>query len=554
MNPLAKRMIKLLSVAFIAFLFIAASPLSVSAAPAFASLSMDRTTVTQGQTVTFTIRSTPQTNFVFAMVDGVRTQGTRITGNDWTLTITPSRTTTVSIFANTVNNESGAAAMNIPITVAGTTNQQNQSNLPQHNVQIPAPPANLGPIAIASVTETPATAANHVQLTIVTGAEANEVWVNFNRVNNTRGTGNFRRATMLSQDTIARTWVVDIPLSSWTAQTVEIGSNRTYNWPGAATQLYTLLLTQPFVPPVVPSILNVTPSTRSVQTGHPVTFTIATNRDAEHVWVRDIDGREATAHRTTSTGTTQNWSVTLHPTRTGLVTIFANVTRTDTGAATRTEQITVGVSSAQIIGTPVATFVGNIGNNLNETFVQVVTNQYAERVWAQMPGTGIRVELQRVSPITPTGNRTWTGLAQDTISSGNIVIGVSSQIGHVNVLSPEDTRTIVRGVGGGVTGWIHSATHWSVSDQEARRNEDIDFRIRTSANVTELRLAGGNAWLQFATPTNANVGNNEIEWLVRVRVGANAPNNNAMLTLSINAYVQNTRVSTHALPATIIRP
>ncbi|MCL1862957.1 MAG: hypothetical protein FWF78_05275 [Defluviitaleaceae bacterium] len=518
-----------------------AVPAIAMAAPAIVNFSMDRTTVNSGQSISFNVRTTAQTQFVFAMVDGVRTQGSRVgNSNDWVVTVTPNRTTTVSIFANTNNSENGAAIINIPVTVGAATTTVTTPTTPA--VTIPAAPANLGPIAIASITETPATGVGYVQLTIVTGSETNEVWVNFNRTNNARGTGHFARGTMTTQDSNSRTWVVNFRPSTWAVQQVEVGSNRTYNWPGAATQLYNLTLTQPFVAPVTPRINNVNVANRTVTPGGNTTFTITTNLDVEHVWVRDVDGREHNATRSTSGATTRTWRVTFPPIRSGNVTIFANATRNTDNAATRTENITVSHTTGQIIGTPTASWTHH--HHSNETLIQVTTNSYVQTVWATMPGTGNRVQLSRTN--SGTGNRSWSVIATDTVSHGNIIINVSTTTGNLNTLTAEDTRTITRTHGTTGSGWIHSSVVWPGTSTALSRGQSATFRVVTSPNITNLTVTGGHGTLA-RQPQRTLEHNNETEWLVEVIVGHNAPTGQNVF--QIGAYSGNSRVDTRSLPA-----
>jgi len=533
----------------ITFLFMVAIPLTVSAAPAFVNVSMDRTTISQGETVTFSIRATPQTTFVFANVDGTRTQGTRMSGNEWSITVSPSRTTVVSIFANNSNNETNAAVMNVPVTVSGSGTST--PTTPVGNVVVPPAPPNLGPLAIASVTETPATRQGFVQLTVVTGNQVADVWANFDRANNTRATGRFARATMLSQDTNSRTWVIDFDPAVWAAQTIEIGANRTYTWPGATTQQYTLILSQPFVAPAAPRINSVNASPRTVSSGNSTTLTIATNLDVEHVWIRDVDGREFNAHRTTSTASARNWSVNFSPNRTGTVRVFANSTRTETGAATRNETITVGGSGsgsgnnwsdgdAQIIGTPTARLVGG-----DTTRIEVTTNRYAETVWATLPGNQ-RISLHRTN--SGTGNRTWETEAWDISSHGSILISVSSVRGNINNLHADDTRTVNRSSWGNDwgSGQIFRTAHWSggTGSRNVRRGREAEFRVTTSTDVTIIDVNHQHGIVRDAYRVGGSSGG-EQEWFLAVEIRNSAPNT---VHFTVEAFVGSSRVDTRQLP------
>jgi len=390
----------------VAFLFTIAIPLAVSANASFTNFSADRTAITAGESITISVTTNEQTQFVFAMANGIRTQGTRGAGNNWTVVVTPTSSTSIVVFANTSNTEAGAARINIPVSVSGTAPVTPVPPIGQVPPTVPVPPANLGPVQIASVTETQANQANFVQLTVVTGIEANEVWVNFDRVNNARGTGRFVRGTLQSQGVNHKIWVLNFRPSLWIPQRVEVGSNRTYNWPGAATQPFDVTLSQQFTRAVNPTIQGVTVSPRNVSSGANTTFTIRTNADVEHVWIRTVDGVEHTATRQSTSNTTRNWSISFNPGRSGVVTVFANSVRADAGAATRTENVNVGATVSQraaFVGTPSASWTG--GTNNNNIRITATTNESTNSVWAVLPN-GNRASLNRTNSGV-SGNRTW---------------------------------------------------------------------------------------------------------------------------------------------------
>jgi hypothetical protein len=510
---------------------------------------MDRSTVAHGQNITFTINTTPQTQFVFAIVNNVRVPATRVAANanNWTLTVTPTSSTNITIFANTIDSENGAASLVIPVTVTGVP--ATTTPTPPTGPVIPPAPANLGPIQIASITETPAQAAGQVQITIVTGRDSNEVWVNYNRVNNQRGTGRFARAEMLSQDANSRTWVINFR-PTWTAQVIEVGSNLTYNWPGADTREHTLTLTQPFVAPIVPAIQNVTVSPRSVAHNANTTITVRTNADVNNVWVRDVDGREHNATRTMDSANVRAWTVTFNPVRTGNVTVFANSSRTETGAVQRTENITVAGGRATVINAN-ASWVGNQWHDANIT---VTTNRYAQTVWAVMPVTGQRVQLSRTD--SGTGNRTWSTNATNVTHTGQIVIHVSSQQGNIHALSADYTRNVSwTGVGGTGTasGAIQNVTHNTISDQSAIRGGWVSFRVTTSLNVTGLEITGHHRGPQTPHIFLEQTTDNTRIWFVSVTIGDNAPLH-GHVSFDIRALQSGAQVGTAITPMVSIVP
>lgn len=521
-----------------ALLLMAVAPLALSAAPAIRNFSMDRASVTSGQNITFTVETTADTQFVFAMADGVRTQGSRSTGNSWTVTVAPTASTSVTIFANTANNESGAARVSVPVVVTGTTAPTPAQPTPP-SVSIPPAPSTLGPIAIASVTETPATAAGNVQLTVVTGRETNEVWVNFDRVNNQRGTGRFSRGTMQSQGAHYRVWVINFRPAQWATQRVEVGSNRTYNWPGASTQMVDLSLTQPYVRATNPSIQNVTTSTRTVATGANVTFTIRTNADVENVWVRNVDGTEFNATRSASSGTTRNWSVTFNPVRSGSVTVFANNARTEEGAARRTESITVGAVNAQIIGTPTASFIDGGNNRFRVT---ATTNEAANSVWIVMPWTNERRYLARTD--SGSGNRTWTVDVWDAnwfhhqdhhFHTQSLTVHASSGTG--TGVSSQDSRTITTsgwGWGGSGSG-IQSITPSAVQSVPSAGGGTRQFTVQVWGVVgsgTGLWASSNIAGISASVSAGHDIGGGLRSYVVNVIVAPGTPVGNHTIWLN----------------------
>jgi hypothetical protein len=533
---------KTLAATFVAFLFVIAFPVNAAAAPAFTSVSVDRTTVMQGQSISITVRATAQTHFVFAVVDGTRTQGTRVSAhaNDWVITLVPSRTATVNIFANSTNTEHGAATMSVPITVTGAT--PTTPTTPSTPANIPPAPANLGAIDIASVTETPAIQAGAVQLTVVTGIEATEVWVNFDRVNNQRGSGRFARGTMITQGTHYRIWTLNFIPNAWAVQQVEIGSNRTYNWPGADTRLVSLTLTQPFVQPVTPVIQNVTVSPRTVAHGGTTTFTIRTNADVENVWVRDVDGREHEARRTTTTAAARNWTVTFNPLRTGNVIVFANANRTTTGAVQRTENVSVGFVNASIISANATWLSGN------DIRINATTGREAATVWVTL-ADGRRVQLHETTT-TATGNRTWETWASN-VPAGNMVVSVSSQVGNINALSADDTRTVNwsgHHQGGG--GVIFGITHSNPANPPINRGSSVTFHVRTAVHVDNL-VVGTTTHGHVTNIHRGDAINNERLWTIHVSIPHNAPVTNHAVW-NVTAVAGGSHLATLSTPVTVI--
>ena len=501
----------LLSLGVLILLFV--FPMNVMATPAMVSVTMDRTSVSQGQSITFSVRTTAQANFVFAMVDGVRVQGTRIntdsSGNhNWQVTVHPTRTTTVVIFANTNNNESGAASFSVPVTVAGTTAGGSGGGTTGGGTGVPPVTGNLAPLQIGSITETPATAAGLVQLTVVTGVDVNETWVEFGNP------ARFARGVMVDSNPSGRTWVIDFRPTTWAVQNVRVGANRTYTWTGASVETFAVTLSNPFVPPVNPMIQNVTVNPREVMPDSRTTIRITTNANAGAVWVRDIDGREHNARNVApTTATTRTWEVDIFPSRTGNVTIFANTSRTATGAVQHQENIVVRTHGVHIVDARLTQGAGNTA------ILTVTTNRFAESVSI--------INNNNVFPLNPqshfgTGNRTWTLTFQNPVFP--IQIRAHALPNHIGVDAELTLHDFTTGTGGGSVGFGHILDRWIRSGQSnpsasgANTARDVTIFVVTTRDVNNVAVATSIDIESSTFVDVRNRGSNQLEWEIRVRI------------------------------------
>jgi hypothetical protein len=540
MMSLLKSLKRGLLAAFVVGAFLLAFPLMAVATPAITSLQMDRTTVAQGQSITFSVRTTPEAQFVFAMTDGIRAQGTRINtdaaGNhNWQITVNPSRSTTVVIFANATNVEAGAASMSIPVTVTGTATTD-----PGFNV-IPGTPGadvtNIGPLGIANLRETPAVAQGQVRLTLNTGPEVGYVWARFD--------GNlYARGTRIAQGHGYLTWTIDFRPRSWSPQQVQVGANRVFNYTGATLQNFQLTLTQPFTPITAPEIRTSTVSPQNVAPGSRATIRITTNEHVGAVWIRDMDGREVNARNIApNTATTRTWEVDFNPSRSGSVTIFANTTRHATGAVSRQENVTVRGQVLRIIDARATSPSGTH----NTSTVRVTTNRYAESV--SIINNNRTFHLNHISGTT--GNRVWEAEIEGAVL--DIEVRASSLRNHASV----DDLLFIRSWNtthfGDDDPWRdpwHSNNWWNYritmgenrvgrdrieevrirEDQEPRRSGTTTARqvyvyVITTGTVNEVRFETGSGTFAQQTQrmSDRNLGGGRREWRIRLRISPDTP-------------------------------
>jgi hypothetical protein len=499
-----------------ALLLFVAFPM-VARATAIVSFSVDNTTITLGQRVTFSVRTTPGTNFVFAEVGNSRVAGTRLSTDaagiqTWQVVVTPTQSANIVVYANSTNTITGAATVTVPITVEGTVGNMTQPGLTGSGV--------AGGLSILSITETPATQRDHVQLTVVTGAQVNYVWVRFDTPGRYRFTN-----VPIAQDATTRTWRVEFRPNHWTPQTVQVSANRAYENTGATHVNHTLTLTHPFVTGGNPAIQTVSHTPTNVAANANVTMTIRTNADVEHVWVVDANGREHTAIRShPTTIAARTWEVTFRPERTGSVQVFANRTRSTVGAALRNHNLTIQGQRVSIL--EARSHWSNWGTN--EAQITVVTNNFAQDVWVRLPD-GRDISLNRQG--TGSGNRTWVATITNVTfpvqvraseSSTGRAIDAQHTLNSIGDDHHIDTTSRIINVG--------QPSHFN-----RRPGDTVTFRIETSADISSLIILGthgSSEWLtnnihSTLTPHNTRV------WYVEVRLNHTIPQDQVTASFTV---------------------
>ncbi|MCL1987363.1 MAG: hypothetical protein FWG64_05260 [Firmicutes bacterium] len=363
--------------------------------PAFTHLTVNETSINQGQTVTFSI-STVNAAYVFAESAGVRIPATMQTGDNatrravWTLTVQPSATQSVSIFASLDQETVNAASIVIPITVnalGAVTPVTPTAPVPTQPVQPvqPQPPAQTGNV-IFDVSETQATAAGMVTLTIITNNEPGTVWINVSE--------RFVQATRISQNATESVWEVSYRPLNFAPHQILVYANQEYVLDGSeVSQTVSVQLTAPYVPAVSPadisrSSLNAT----SIDLGAQVTLTVRTNADVNHVWATVDRARVNLTRGSTTAGNNPQttWTATFRPNETQEIPIFANIENNETNAATDRVRITVrdrGFSDAPGDWIQRADLTGNNFLQVGEvTEITVRTTPNVSRVWAMVDG------------------------------------------------------------------------------------------------------------------------------------------------------------------------
>jgi len=419
-------MIKITAMMICVLLLAASFPIFVEANAAntasFTFVGADRTTVNAGQTITFTVR-TIGANYVFANVGGAPVPGTRqadsIAGQtNWSITVSPMVSQNIAVFANTANNMVGAASFSVPVTVQAAVH---------HQVAAPQMQQQQGVHRIYSITETQATVANSVTLTIVTDINSGSVWL-------TTEPDRHLLAERVSQDATRSTWTVTYRPRQFVPHEVQISANHDFALGRTlVTERFSVRLIAPFVRPATAAINNLRANPQTVDYDRASTITVRTNLETEYVWAQ-IDGRRVNARRDTSTATQRTWTIqTPRLRRTETIRVYANTTDNVQGAASDTIRITVrgrGESDARIISSPSPSDI----REHQWTTIEVRTNEAATHVFAYQDGRRIATG-DRMS--TSGNERRWEIRVNPT-SIENITIYANSS----NSRSGADSRTV----------------------------------------------------------------------------------------------------------------
>jgi len=366
---------------------IASHPTPVSAfvetTSAFTFISVDRTVVSVGQPITFTIR-TLGANAVFASTGGDFVHGVR-QGLDspagqttWQLTITPTASHTIIIYANTAATLQGAASFTIPITV--TAGGGGAIQIGNH---VATSPTSVH--SIHSITEVRSSSPGTVILRIVTDAASNQVWIRL-------GVNQNIRASLISTTATQRTWEVSYRPAQQIPHQIQISANHAFvNDRSVVTQSFSVNMSAAHISSGNPFINRLSANPSTIVRGDWTTITVRTNLDVAFVWA-DVDGRLINARRGSGSATTRAWTIDVRPNRTQNVRVYANTENTTVGADVDVIRISVVDAMPRIDRMYIRNAEIELGQS---TVIDVTTNADVEHVWAVVDNR--RVRARRVS-------------------------------------------------------------------------------------------------------------------------------------------------------------
>ena len=507
--------------------------ISVHASPSIIDVRANRTSVIQGASVTFTVYVSNETRFVWARSGITIETGTETAGTPlgvpagtrvFNVTVTPTATGNVYILANTVNDMAYAATRPVLITVSGGQATQ---------------PGAVGGIQIIGIYETRATHPNTVQLTVVTGVQAGDVWVRFDEYPH-----NWRRGELQSESPASRIWTISYAPASFVPHRVQVGSNTTYTLAGASFQYFDVGLLAPYTPRLNPVIFGRTISTSNVNVGNSVTIRVNTNQDVYSVWVMDADGIESVARRIPPLvpETVRHFEVMVAPYRTGSLSVFAGAFVGDPNAVYITENVVVNVPNVYITQASIT----QVANSMHqEAIIRVTTNQNAGSVWAVLPD-GETVRLSLVGQPGAQGNRTWEA-RPGGVATPNVTVRVSATLSNI----PSVTQTLSNWGTAIAGGQVQPQVGISgIAPNAARRGSSVLIEFYVPDNVHQVVIVGTEGVLAPVTLPLASASGGRQRWGGTVVMPTGANITHVMLTVSTYVHGVRQDVAHHAITLT----
>ncbi len=481
-----KRLCILMAVAMLTtfFAFPAPALASSGSVAAVTYLKMSASTVASGQTVSVDIRTTSAANTVVAVVDGktvaATNSGTDTAGSKiWALSIKPTQTQVVKLYVSVTADVSNATVLELPVTVSGSGSSVTTP------VATPPPTSSAGEsgVTISSVTE--AWSGKTVTLTVRTNTLANNVWVNYD--------GKYTQATLSNSDTNGKNWTLKFNPSI--IQVVTVSANTSYKTNGATNISHQLV--EPPAPPAKPTISNVSANRTNLYYNENTTITVRTNVDTEYVWV-DYDNTTEEADLQDETRTYRSWKVTIRPSKTQTVKVYANTVDGSTGAVSRNLSLSVGnqysnratVSSAYANWNTYATYSDGWLK------VDATTNSYAAYVWFVYNGQ--EYNMQRSS-----GSNTWYFdgyVNNNNYSYNNSLVVYASEQRNDNYPA---TRSV--SIGNNYNGGSGSVNLYKDSGYlSSNYNDRFTLRIETDINVTDVTVSNTNYNFYLGNTSNTS--------------------------------------------------
>jgi hypothetical protein len=357
------------------------------------------------------------------------------------------------------------------------------------------PPGNVPFINSANYSRLSLPAGTPVTVTVVTNSAVNNVWIDMGNRSYVDATYSYTSVTG------EKTWAATINPQVTTNVTVLANTSR--NTVGAAVKAQLITVTGSNI-----RIESVDVDRVSIASGGRVTFTIRTTTAAEYVWVEYDNSSTNATYRSQSQGY-KIWEVTITPRISQRVNIYANASRSTTGAANKTQQITVAEDKVQIHRVNASRTAINEGEyttltietSRNVEYISVeydnsITNAQYERTSADRDYWTVNIspkETQRVR-ITAKSRNNQYGTANETIHiTVNQTVRRPQITGGPNI---EGSSVVTPGeeVVISVSTNIEAIYVWAQTPDGGTFN---------AVDVTRSGISGGREWMIYTKPTQS---------------------------------------------------
>jgi hypothetical protein len=515
-----KKLIKLAGFSIVAGLLFIMYPAPVSASsaatllPMFTSFSVDKTTVSAGETIKIECKTNSMVNMIFYETDNSWKQITNATTDpagikNWSFTVTLQSTKNLVFYANRTFTYPNAATITVPVTVTGSAVNPGGETTTATN----------GTISITGVKKGSDKYydGDIVRFTVTTNAAVNYVFAQYDGQPYTVG------VLQPSSTAASKIWV--FAFRPTRSQLLTIQANTEYST-GNSIKVYQNIELLPISQKPVPVVIqNITPDKNPVNKGESIRLTIRTNLDANFVWVEYDTNKVATVQRpSTTTATYKTWIADFKPTSDQSVVVNASSTSQSVSETTQSLRIYVddyyekpNIKSAKAQWTD---------TSHNQITITVVTNESVNYVIAY---TNLReVTFTRPSINSSTGDKTWiwtgssfgSSITRINITAGNDDFRDDVYKDNVYIDEPENNDVI--------TGVTPAASAYTINN-----GSSLGLTIKTTTVVEYIEItAPNNAF--YEKITGPVYSNNICTWYCSKIV--NLSNLSTPITFTITAY------------------
>lgn len=467
------------------------------------SVTSSKNPVSSDETVTLTVKTNSAVNYIWVSYDNISAnashQSTDSSGvKTWTVNIKPSKTQTVTVYANAAQSVTGAAIRNFDITVNTTVTLNS-----------------------ASVSKSSINADETVTLTVKTNSAASYVWIAYDSTT--------VNASHQSTDASGvKTWTVTLKPAK--TQTMTAYANTKQSSSGAASRNVDITVNAAAI------INSVTPSKSSISANETVTLTVKTNSAASYVWVTYDSATANASHQSTDSYGVKTWTVAIKPSKTQTMTVYANTKQTTSGAAVKNQAVTVD-STVKLISTSASRTTVSAGDSITVT---AKTNALTNYVWVDTGSDSVEMNFTGTDS---SGNKNWTmTYYPQKTQSVSVYAGVSrwgkDAVSSINITVQGESPKIV------------NASAYPGTTSVSGGYQTNEFAITTNSAAIYVGVSvNGQEYCEYSPYTQSG---DALLWNVTVDVWPDGIVVDTIMNVTVTAYGDDGKIDTVTVPIRII--